>query len=594
MQTIGEKLNSLRMDRHVSVAQLTQIPTVTRTKYYRFLANHTGLTINDVYWVMAYLGEPINSMDETNPWMQFAIFLAEHTQLVSQVVFEELDNFIAASDVPDVTKSQMRDLAALRYLERPDQNALRRVFDLLRSTDYMTLVDVLALRVIGPYLKLEQIRPLFAVFAKSIAANRYRMDILWQRQVDGVLTQAVDRIMTGDETDIKEIACIVEAFLEHRTQVGYFEFFVKRRFVALLKETLSRPIKDRDWTVFMALASDLAELTLDGQTIIPTDFLSNWLDQLCNLRQLPVLPDAESLDEIDFARELPTFMKQIRQFKHLQLKTLPLFGLSASTVRRLEKGITNIYVKPALNLLLANRMLIADLYPATTQWADSVIGAGVNLASPELPSQTELAAEFAATGSLGVKHAADLLWLEKTASSVPDAATKQRYQSLWREIAGYDSWGEMEFRMATYTASAVDFVTEPDVLFRTYQKLVGQRYYDLSPNASARLWASLYVATIIESRHAPLLRRIAEADRLSEDWPMVGYSAGFTAFTIAMTHATIKAAVLKDAAALADVRRFLSVATRVFTPAHKAALFDAFDVQLENLPKQLNQDDGWR
>jgi hypothetical protein len=32
----------------------------------------------------------------------------------------------------------------------------------------------------------------------------------------------------------------------------------------------------------------------------------------------------------------------------------------------------------------------------------------------------------------------------------------------------------------------------------------------------------------------------------------------------------------------------------VFTPAHKAALFDAFDVQLENLPKQLNQDDGWR
>lgn len=597
MHQIGTWVNEIREDKGVTVEQLTQnIADLDRVKYYRFVNQGTGMSVEQIAQVLAYMDEEFTVLDEKSPIFQTGIYIYKHSAA------EGLPAFNAG--VVEITRlagsvaqtAELTDLLRVWFQVDGWEDAVNRIYRKLKSSKVFTLYEVMAFSLIEAELSPVRFIKLYHVFVASLRKfYPLRGDVIWQYFVERLLTASVTRILAGYVKSVEDVWLMLDFFANYGARTQFFEFFVKRKFVRLLKEQLQLPKAERDEARLRDYVHEVANAQLNGISIWEESVFQTWGSQIHRLLKLDTIsePAVGNEQTAEIAQTLGGYLEQMRKAKGITIANVTSFGATGAQLRRSEADQQKIRYELFEAALGNARLVISDLYPILDVLSqESRPITNTKLVERRDEAEEEMQ-EFQQTHSLGALRSAQEMYVElATVSGKFDEDAPEKYRAIWQTLANQNRWGARERFLVANVIPLLKLSTNAEDTMRAFKGRLSPGYTSQNMSYENGVLSSLYLTMIVNNRDVVLADRIREAQKLKAIWTPFVASPAYQRYLDAYDDAQIKAYVLKELAAEKDINHFASIIGDILTPVHEQ-LFMANLANKTLIPAALDENDGW-
>lgn len=235
LKTIGQVINDVRREKHISLAQIADLG-ISKSRYYRFIDGEIDMPMFDIMTIMdaltlsfAELGQLTNKaclQDITLHWLL----------TVDRSELEARANGVDEQDT-DFRRQIFAYSLALRTDEvTPEQS--EGIFQRLVTLEAFTIIDLVGFALIAPVISADKFKLLYVRYTAGMANNQ---NFLNSDLYDLILTihmAAIDKLLLQPENrSYNSTMFVIETILNQYSEPQYMELRLLQQVMQLLKTT---------------------------------------------------------------------------------------------------------------------------------------------------------------------------------------------------------------------------------------------------------------------------------------------------------------------------------------------------------------------
>ncbi|AWF95008.1 helix-turn-helix domain-containing protein [Weissella cibaria] len=235
LKTIGQVINDVRREKHISLAQIADLG-ISKSRYYRFIDGEIDMPMFDIMTIMdaltlsfAELGQLTNKaclQDITLHWL----LTVDRSELAARA------NGVDEQDT-DFRRQIFAYSLALRADEvTPEQS--EGIFQRLVTLEAFTIIDLVGFALIAPVISADKFKLLYVRYTAGMANNQ---NFLNSDLYDLILTihmAAIDKLLLQPENrSYNSTMFVIETILNQYSEPQYMELRLLQQVMQLLKTT---------------------------------------------------------------------------------------------------------------------------------------------------------------------------------------------------------------------------------------------------------------------------------------------------------------------------------------------------------------------